>query len=100
MVDAEHLRFDFTHMKKMEEREIARVEEIVNDNIGKAIAVKKEIKDIDAARKEGAMALFGEKYGEKVRVVSVGDISKELCGGTHVDNTKDIGIFRITAKAP
>ncbi|MFH0763819.1 MAG: alanine--tRNA ligase [Candidatus Omnitrophota bacterium] len=99
MVDAGHLRFDFTHMKKMEEREVARVEELVNENIKKAIPVKKEIKDIDCARKDGAIALFGEKYGDRVRVVSVGDISKELCGGTHVDNTKAIGIFKITGES-
>jgi alanyl-tRNA synthetase len=99
LVDAEHLRFDFTHMRKMEGREIARVEEVVNENIKKGIAVKKEIKDIETARKEGAIALFGEKYGQDVRVVSVGDVSKELCGGTHADNTKDIGIFRITSES-
>ena len=99
LVDAEHLRFDFTHMKKMEEREIERVEEIVNDNIKKAIAVKKEVKDIASAKHEGATALFGEKYGDKVRVVSIGDVSKELCGGTHVNNTKDIGIFKITGES-
>ena len=95
LVDAEHLRFDFTHMKKMEEREIARVEEVVNENIKKAIHVKKEIKDIETAKSEGAIALFGEKYDKKVRVVSIGGVSKELCGGTHLDNTEDIGIFKI-----
>ena len=99
LVDAEHLRFDFTHMKKMEEREISRVEEIVNENIKKAIPVKKEIKDIETAKSEGAIALFNEKYDKKVRVVSIGDVSKELCGGTHLDNTKDIGIFRIRREA-
>ena len=98
-VDAEHLRFDFTHMKKMEDREIVRVEELVNESIKKAIAVKKEIKDIEIARKDGAMALFGEKYGDKVRVVTVGDVSKELCGGTHVDNTREIGLFKITSES-
>ncbi|MDP3803952.1 MAG: alanine--tRNA ligase, partial [Candidatus Omnitrophota bacterium] len=82
LVDAGHMRFDFTHMKKMEARELARVEDIVNENIRKAIPVKKEIKDIDSARKEGAIALFGEKYGDKVRVVTVEGVSKELCGGT------------------
>jgi alanyl-tRNA synthetase len=99
LVDAGRLRFDFTHMKKMEGREIARVEEIVNENIKKALEVRKEVKDIESARREGAIALFGEKYGEKVRVVSVDGVSKELCGGTHVDNTKDIGIFRITGES-
>jgi len=99
LVDQDHLRFDFTHMKKMEPREITRVEEIVNENIKSAIPVKKEIKSLDDAKREGATALFGEKYGDKVRVVSVADISKELCGGTHVDNTKEIGFFKITSES-
>lgn len=99
LVDSEHLRFDFTHMKKMEPRELARVEELVNENIKKAIAVKKEIKNIETAKKEGATALFGEKYDKTVRVVTVGDVSKELCGGTHVDNTGQIGIFKITGES-
>ena len=99
LVDKDHLRFDFTHMKKMEERELARVEEIVNDDIKKAISVKKEIKDMESAKKEGATALFGEKYDKVVRVVSIGDISKELCGGTHVDNTKEIGLFKVSGES-
>ncbi|MCM8790835.1 MAG: alanine--tRNA ligase [Candidatus Omnitrophica bacterium] len=99
LVDSQHLRFDFTHMKKMNERELSRVEEIVNDNIKKAIPVKKEIKDIETARREGATALFGEKYDNMVRVVTVEGVSKELCGGTHLDNTKDIGIFKITSES-
>ena len=99
LVDQDHLRFDFTHIKKMESREIARVEEMVNMDIEKAIPVKKEIKLLDAAKKDGAMALFGEKYSDKVRVVSIGDVSKELCGGTHVDNTRDIEFFKITGES-
>jgi alanyl-tRNA synthetase len=99
LVDSEHLRFDFTHMKKMAEREIERVEELVNENIKRAISVKKEVKDIGSARREGATALFGEKYDEMVRVVTVGDVSKELCGGTHVGNTADIGSFKITGES-
>ena len=99
LVDASHLRFDFTHMKKLEDREVARVEEIVNEDIKQAIPVKKEIKDIESAKREGATALFGEKYGDKVRVVTVGDVSKELCGGTHAVNTKDIDIFRIMSES-
>jgi alanyl-tRNA synthetase len=98
-VDNEHLRFDFTHMKKMENREIARVEELVNEWVKTAIPVHKKIEDLEAARREGAMALFGEKYEEKVRVVSIKDVSKELCGGTHADNTKDIGLFKITGES-
>jgi len=99
LVDSEHLRFDFTHMKKMEPREVSRVEELVNENINKAFSVTKEIKDIEAAKKDGATALFGEKYDKTVRVVTVGDVSKELCGGTHVDNTSQIGIFKITGES-
>jgi alanyl-tRNA synthetase len=99
LVDQDHLRFDFTHIKKMEPREIARVEEMVNMDIDKAIPVKKEIKLLEDAKKDGAMALFGEKYSDKVRVVSIGDVSKELCGGTHIDNTKDIGSFKITSES-
>jgi alanyl-tRNA synthetase len=98
-VDQDRLRFDFTHMKKLDPREIARVEEIVNDAVKKAIQVKKEIKPIEDAKKDGAMALFGEKYSDLVRVVSVGDVSKELCGGTHVENTKEIGLFKITSES-
>ncbi len=98
LVDHDHLRFDFTHMKKMEPREVTRVEDIVNDAIKKALAVKKEIKSLNDAKKDGVIALFGEKYSEEVRVVSVGDFSKELCGGTHVNNTREIGFFKITSE--
>ena len=99
LVDSEHLRFDFSHMKKMEEREVARVEELVNEWVKKAVPVHKKIEDLEAARREGATALFDEKYEDKVRVVSIKDISKELCGGTHVDNTKDVGLFKITSES-
>jgi alanyl-tRNA synthetase len=99
LVDDAHLRFDFTHMKKMEPREVARVEEIVNDGIRKAIHVKKDIMSLEEAKRDGATALFGEKYEDRVRVVSIGDLSKELCGGTHVNNTRDIGAFRITSES-
>jgi len=99
LVDSSHLRFDFRHMKKMEEREISRVEELVNGWVKAAMPVHKKIEDLEAARREGAMALFGEKYEDKVRVVSIKDISKELCGGTHVENTKDIGLFKITSES-
>ncbi len=99
LVDSEHLRFDFAHMKKMEEREVARVEGLVNEWIKKALPVHKKIEDLESARRKGAMALFGEKYEDKVRVVTIKDISKELCGGTHVDNTKDVGIFKVTSES-
>ena len=99
LVDSVHLRFDFTHMKKMEEKEVARAEELVGEWIKAAMPVHKKIEDFESARSEGAMALFGEKYEEKVRVVSIKDVSKELCGGTHAENTKDVGIFKITSES-
>ncbi len=99
LVDGEHLRFDFTHMKKMENRELVRVEDLVNENIKSSLPVKKDVMDIEEAKGSGATALFGEKYDKTVRVISLGDISKELCGGIHVDNTRDIGIFRITGES-
>ncbi len=99
LVDHDHIRFDFTHIKKMEPREVERVEEIINAAIGEAIVVKKDIKNIADAKAAGAVALFGEKYGDRVRVVSIGDLSKELCGGTHVDNTRDIEFFKITSES-
>ena len=99
LVDHRRLRFDFTHMKKLSDRETAKVEDIVNDWIDKAIDVCKEEKSIGDAKEEGALSFFGEKYGEVVRVVTIGEESKELCGGTHVDNTGDIGLFKITAES-
>lgn len=93
------LRFDFTHMKKMSEIEIERVEDFVNDRINGSIKVKKEVKTKSEAESEGAIALFGEKYADKVRVVSIRDCSKELCGGTHVDNTNEIGVFKIISES-
>lgn len=98
-VDDKRLRFDFTHMKKLSDREIMRVEDLVNGWISEAIQVSKEVKSIDEARAEGALSFFGEKYGDTVRVVSVGDSSKEFCGGTHVDNTGDIGLVKITSES-
>jgi len=95
LVAEDRLRFDFTHMKKLTDRELEKIESIVNDNIKNAINVAKEEKHLDEAKKDGAIALFGEKYEMKVTVVTAGDASKEVCGGTHVDNTKDIELFKI-----
>ena len=97
--NAARLRFDFTHFQAMTPDELKRTEDIVNEVIGQAIPVTTEEMDIDSAKKKGAMALFGEKYGDRVRVVSVGDFSIELCGGTHVKNTSDIRIFKILSES-
>ena len=96
--NAQHLRFDFTHFSPMTEDEIRRVEEIVNREIAADLPVKTKIMSIEDAKKTGAMALFGEKYGDKVRVVSMGDFSVELCGGTHVKNTGTITAFKILSE--
>ena len=94
-VNPERLRFDFNHIKAVTPAEIAEIEEIVNKAITDDLPVKTDIMSLEDARKTGAMALFGEKYGDSVRVVSMGDFSKELCGGTHVKNTASIGCFKI-----
>jgi alanyl-tRNA synthetase len=99
MVHPDHLRFDFTHFRQVEKRELDIIEKAVNNQIRACLPLKKEIKNIEAAKREGAVALFGEKYGEEVRVVSISDYSKELCGGTHLDFTGEIGFFKITAES-
>jgi len=98
LVDKDKLRFDFTHFSPMTSEEIAQVEELVNQQIQAGLAVDTQEMSIDEAKKTGAMALFGEKYGEVVRVVKMGDFSIELCGGTHVDNTKNISAFKIVSE--
>ncbi len=98
-VSPERLRFDFTHFQSMTDEELADVEAIVNEKIAQAIPVVTDIMSIEDAKKTGAMALFGEKYGETVRVVSMSDFSKEFCGGTHVSNTAAIRLFKIVSES-
>ena len=98
-VNPERLRFDFTHFQSMTAEEIAKVEDIVNDKISEAIPVITQVMTIEEAKNTGAMALFGEKYGDKVRVVSMGEFSKEFCGGTHVANTANIRLFKIISES-
>lgn len=98
-VSPERLRFDFTHFQSMTNEELAKVEAIVNEKIAQAIPVVTDIMSIEDAKKTGAMALFGEKYGETVRVASMSDFSKEFCGGTHVSNTAAIRLFKIVSES-
>ena len=93
-----YLRFDFTHFSPVTAEELERVEAIVNDEILQCVPVTIESMSLEDAKKSGAMALFGEKYGDEVRVVSVDDFSRELCGGSHVSNTSVIGSFRIVSE--
>ena len=99
LVDKDKLRFDFTHFSPMTEEEIAKVEEIVNREIEAGLDVVTNEMSIEDAKKTGAMALFGEKYGEVVRVVQMGTFSSELCGGTHVSNTRNISAFKIISES-
>ena len=99
LVDAHRLRFDFTHFQSLTGEEIRMVEDLVNQEIKAALPVVTEVMDVESAKKSGAMALFGEKYHGDVRVVSMGDFSKELCGGTHVKNTSEIGAFKIISES-
>ena len=98
LVAEDKFRFDFTHFKGLSKEEIARVEEVANSYISKSQAVNCKEMALKEAKKAGALAFFEEKYGENVRVVSIGDISKELCGGTHLDNISKIGLIKITSE--
>lgn len=99
LVQEGRLRFDFTHFGSISSEELERIEEIVNEKVWANIPVEKMVKNINEAKAMGAMALFGEKYGETVRVVKVGDYSLELCGGCHVNNTAEIGLFKIVSES-
>lgn len=98
LVDAERARFDFSHFESLTAEQIQAIEQLVNDQIRANNEVVTQIMDIESAKKSGAVALFGEKYTDKVRVLSMGEFSKELCGGTHARRTGDIGLFKIVAE--
>ncbi|WP_313129055.1 alanine--tRNA ligase [Anaerocolumna sp.] len=97
-VSGDRLRFDFTHFSALTKEEIEKVETVVNEEIAAGLTVRTEIMSMEEAKKTGAMALFGEKYSDNVRVVTMGDFSKELCGGTHVSNTSSITVFKILSE--
>ncbi|EJE9447249.1 alanine--tRNA ligase [Salmonella enterica] len=99
LVSDKVLRFDFSHNEEMKPSEIREVEDLVNAQIRRNLPIETNIMDLDAAKAKGAMALFGEKYDERVRVLSMGDFSTELCGGTHASRTGDIGLFRIISES-
>lgn len=98
LVTAERLRFDFSHGAPLNADEVLRIEALVNNQILRNASVSKEVMSIDQAMEKGALALFGEKYGDQVRVISMGDFSTELCGGTHVERTGDVGLFKLVAE--
>ncbi len=97
-VNGDRLRFDFSHFSAMTREELDAVEQIVNEKIAQAVPVETRVMSLEEAKKTGAMALFGEKYGDSVRVVQMGDFSTELCGGTHVENTASIMLFKILSE--
>ncbi|ENG03529.1 alanine--tRNA ligase [Escherichia coli P0305260.4] len=99
LVNDKVLRFDFSHNEAMKPEEIRAVEDLVNTQIRRNLPIETNIMDLEAAKAKGAMALFGEKYDERVRVLSMGDFSTELCGGTHASRTGDIGLFRIISES-
>ncbi|GEN48450.1 alanine--tRNA ligase [Ligilactobacillus pobuzihii] len=99
LVEPTYLRFDFTNMGNVTDEQLSQVEQIVNEKIWENIAVTTTVTDLESAKKMGAIALFSEKYGDVVRVVSAGDYSREFCGGNHVENTSEIGLFKIISES-
>ena len=99
LVAPDRLRFDFTHFESITKDQLLEIEEMVNDFVLESMPITAEVMNINAAKEMGATALFGEKYGENVRVVTMGDCSIELCGGTHLDNTAQVGLFKIVSES-
>ncbi|CNH13194.1 alanyl-tRNA synthetase [Yersinia aldovae] len=99
LVNDKYLRFDFSHFEAMKPEQIRQVEDLVNEQIRRNLPVQTEVMELDAAKEKGAMALFGEKYDDQVRVLTMGDFSTELCGGIHASRTGDIGLFRILSES-
>ncbi len=99
LVEEGRLRFDFSHFGQIHEGELTKIEEVVNEQVWKAIPVHTMYKSLSEAKEMGAMALFGEKYGDEVRIVQIGEYSLELCGGCHVNNSAEIGLFKIVSEA-
>jgi alanyl-tRNA synthetase len=98
LVAPDHLRFDFSHGASLKDREVEQIEEMVNEQVQANVPVTQAEMNLDEALRMGAMALFGEKYGNRVRVIKIGDFSTELCGGTHLDRTGDIGLLKIAGE--
>jgi len=98
LVAPDHLRFDFSHGASVKDSEVAKIEDLINEHVQANIVVTPAEMDLKAALQSGAMALFGEKYGDRVRVIRIGDFSTELCGGTHLGSTGEIGLFKVVSE--